>query len=159
LMRLPGRKFRLSSEYAADVWENTKGNMEWLKQEFGIVYEEEIQDQADLHLVFEDGYVDEMFVALERSSPVIRKLTYDYVQEKKKDGCLCVQSIRNLERVAQHIGGTYPLTVKLSYRSLACVYRMKSLLFELLKKSRLVRWFKTCCDNRLKIKSSGLIGR
>ena len=155
---LPGSKFRLPLENANDVMAEAKSDMVWLQETFGISYETSFLDQVDSSLLFGDDYVDSMNVLLKKASPVLRKVIYEYIDDKLGDEGLADDSMRNLERIRSHIIHRYPWSVKLSYGVLSFPARMTFPLIRSLRKSRFATWLRARMKERIKPKFPVLIG-
>jgi hypothetical protein len=142
LKSLPGRKFQLSKEDTAILMEVTKRDMVWLKDNFGISYALNCKSHGNTPLVFEDDYVKDMTVVLKKSNPIIRKLIHGYITQRLAGGDLDTKSRDNLRTLESHFNDKFAFTTNLSYTKLAYRQRVIWILYDLLRRSKTLRWLK-----------------
>ncbi len=142
LRSLPGRKFQLTEEDTAELQGKTKHNMVWLENNFDISYSLNCKSSGNTSLEFSDDYVKEMVVVLQKSNPIIRKLIYGYIKQKTSEANLDVKSQHNLRIIESHIKQKYTLMINLSYAKLAYRQRIFWIFYDLLKRSKTLRWLK-----------------
>ena len=142
LIYLPGRKFQLTEEDTAVLQGKAKHDMVWLKNNFDISYSLNCKSSGNTSLEFGDDYVEKMIVVLKKSNPIIRKLIYGYIKQKTSETNLDVKSQHNLRIIESHIKQKYSLMIDLSYTKLAYRQRVFWFFYDLLKRSKTLRWLK-----------------
>jgi hypothetical protein len=142
LISLPGKKFQLLETDAVKLINITRRNMIWLNDNFDINYSTNQKPPKNGCLAFDGAYVEEMIVVLQKVSPVMKKLIYDYIRLMATDASLGVKSHNNLRVLETHFKQNYALTTKLSYTMLAYPQKLFVFIYKLLKRSKALRLLK-----------------
>ena len=117
---LPGSTFRLDKQTRKEVIKTSRKDMDWLNETFGISYSFDVDDESDNPpLVYTEDFAEKLIVVLGGARPIIRKLTYEFLNEEVSKPGLDNQSKEYLEKVLKHIRNNYRLSITLSYGHLA----------------------------------------
>ncbi len=142
LKSLPGGKFQLLEEDTDILRDKTISDMIWLKEIFDISYSLDCKSPGNIHIEFNDYYVKKMIVVLRKSNPIMRKLIHGYIKLKMSEANLDARSQNNLLILESHFKNRYTLAINLSYTKLAYRQKVVWVFYDLLRRSKTLRWLK-----------------
>ncbi|NQY75295.1 MAG: hypothetical protein HRT90_11160 [Candidatus Margulisbacteria bacterium] len=137
---LPGDKYQIDRVARGKVMEKTQTQVEWLKDSFEIQYSYVEKDVADSHaIVFSDAYAQKLILVLRTVNPVMRKLVYEYIQEKSNEIKIGEEGEMHIRTLLLHFKKNYPSTIRLPYYCLSAPQRLRVLMERSSKHRRLKR--------------------
>ena len=111
---ISGDKFKLDSETLRKINEDGQKDTEWLKNNFNIQYPRDYQEESPLkELVFDNRYYDELTALFSKMNPIIRKLVYSYLIEKKNE-CSGEETNKTINRALSWIEENFEEDISIS---------------------------------------------
>ncbi|MCP4950243.1 MAG: hypothetical protein GY922_00120 [Proteobacteria bacterium] len=139
LFSLPGKKYKVDQDTRRQLMAATQPHLCWLRGTFALDFAPSKQNPSDDQAIeFSEAYTSELISGLRSSSPVIRRLVFEYIDDSVRNSALSEATSAQAHAILQKMKRQYPMTIRLPYRCLAAPGLVKNIL----KKSALLRKIK-----------------